>query len=172
MTNSQAIERWREIPNTGGAYEASSLGRLRSVARLNARGRNIKGKILSPAPAGRGYLQVTLYVNGKKKRKYIHCGVLEAFVGQCPEGMESRHLDGCMTNNKPTNLCWGTHIQNMRDRRAHGTDVGARKLTTTQVRKIKNRQFKQGDVAKLVKELVCDPKTIYNIRYGIHRKTG
>lgn len=59
--------------------------------------------------------------NGKQEQSPIHVLVALAFHGPRPDGMEVRHLDGVRTNNRPENLSWGTHAENMQDAIAHGT---------------------------------------------------
>lgn len=66
-----------------------------------------------------GYHAVTI-----KRRRYVHRLVLEAFAGPCPKGMECRHMDGNKTNNSAANLAWDTHVNNMADRKRHGTNRG------------------------------------------------
>jgi hypothetical protein len=58
---------------------------------------------------------------GKLRILYVHRLVLEAFVGPCPQGMECLHDDGNTSNNRLSNLCWGTRIENAKDRDRHGT---------------------------------------------------
>ncbi len=41
-------------------------------------------------------------------------------MGPCPLGMESRHRDGNPENNHKGNLLWGTHLENMADKKMHG----------------------------------------------------
>lgn len=41
--------------------------------------------------------------------------VCKTFIGDCPDGQESRHYDGDKSNNRLSNLSWGTHKQNMED---------------------------------------------------------
>lgn len=52
---------------------------------------------------------------------------MAAFAGPCPEGLEVRHLDGDPANNRLTNLCYGTHSENVQDSLRHGTHAQARK---------------------------------------------
>lgn len=59
--------------------------------------------------------------DGKQRATPVHVLVALAFHGPRPEGMEVRHLDGTRTNNRPENLAWGTHSENMQDKVAHGT---------------------------------------------------
>jgi hypothetical protein len=53
----------------------------------------------------------------------VHRLVLLAFVGPCPEGMETRHLDGVRSHNWRANLCYGTPLENAEDKERHGTVV-------------------------------------------------
>jgi hypothetical protein len=69
---------------------------------------------------GRGYPAVDLSRDGVKRKFAVHRLVLLAFVGPCPAGMETRHLDGVRTNNRLTNLCYGTPVENAEDKRRHG----------------------------------------------------
>lgn len=79
---------------------------------------------VSPMKTG-GYMQISLRTapNVFLKTK-VHLIVLAAFVGQCPEGMECRHLDGDPTNNRLSNLRWGTPEENTLDRIKHGKNRG------------------------------------------------
>jgi len=69
-----------------------------------------------------GYLMVTLYKNRKRYMRLIHRLVLEAFIGECLEGMECRHLNGDRADGRLSNLKWGTPKENSADRILHGTD--------------------------------------------------
>jgi hypothetical protein len=53
-------------------------------------------------------------------RRYVHHLVLEAFVGPRPKGMECCHWDDDATNNRLSNLRWGTRLDNMQDRIRNG----------------------------------------------------
>jgi len=111
-----------------------------------------------------GYEYATLTVKQKSKSFAVHKLILEAFAGQRPTGKEIRHLDGNKLNNNLSNLAWGTHAENERDKIAHGTlmkgDTHANsKLTVAKVREIKRRHAQgeqQQDIAK---------------DYGVHKAT-
>jgi hypothetical protein len=75
------------------------------------------GKKLKPIISKCGHQ----YIFIKRKKKWVHRLVLQAFVSECPEGMETRHLDGNPENNNLENLKWGTRLENANDRRKHGT---------------------------------------------------
>jgi hypothetical protein len=90
-----------------------------------------------------GYLHCGLYHNGHISWVLIHRLVLETYVGQCPEGMQTRHLNGNKQDNKLENLCWGSKKENMKDIVNHGTRVrhfgeknGQARLTEQDVRMI------------------------------------
>jgi hypothetical protein len=73
---------------------------------------------------------------------WVHRLVLEAFVGPCPEGLETRHLDGNPSNNRLENLVWDTHANNMADGIRHGTRPRGEshwqsKLTDRKVRQVR-----------------------------------
>jgi hypothetical protein len=72
----------------------------------------------------KGYLNFDLVDHGFYKTSKVHRVVLEAFVGPCPPGMEGRHAgDNNKSNNRASNLAWGTPLQNARDKDAHGTSA-------------------------------------------------
>ena len=63
--------------------------------------------------AGRGYLYVDLYNNGKKSRKYIHRLVAETFIPNIENKPYINHKDGNPRNNNYTNLEWVTPLENV-----------------------------------------------------------
>ena len=100
------IEEWRSIKGYKN-YEASNLGRIKSLDRLvNSRGsgkRIVKGKILKPFFDNNGYLMVK--PNGKPKR--IHQLVAIAFLNHTPDGTHKivvDHIDNDRLNNRVDNL--------------------------------------------------------------------
>lgn len=93
-------------------YEVSDQGQVRRAT--SGQGTRT-GSVLRPRPTHDGYLRVTLYDgSGKPKDKYIHCLVLEAFLGVVPEGCEGNHIDGNKANNRLGNLEYVTHAENVR----------------------------------------------------------
>lgn len=88
-------ERWRDVPGYGGAYVASSCGRIWSRR---------KGRLLKPSVAGAGYLRVGLPAgSGRTTSGYVHRMVCAAFHGAPASGEEVRHLDGDPKNNHAGN---------------------------------------------------------------------
>ena len=118
-------ETWKQIPGTCGIYEASNLGRVRSVDRLetqiNGRKYLRKGRILAAHKIKSGYLQVSPRVNGKPFERLVHRLVLAAFTGYFPQGLQVCHNNGNPLDNRIENLRWGTYSDNVYDRVKHGT---------------------------------------------------
>lgn len=93
-------ERWQAIPNYKGLYEVSSLGRVRS---LNYR-KTGKTQILKLVINKKGYLQVELWKEGKKKNYKVHRLVAEAFLENPQNLPQVNHLDENKQNNNVENL--------------------------------------------------------------------
>ena len=134
-------EHWVAIEGFNGLYEVSSEGRVRSLFD-NRRNARIFPKILKPGLV-HGYHQYVLMKHGKRHNLKAHAAVLRAFVGPRPEHMEARHLNGCRTDNRVSNLLWGTQKENALDRVQHGSCAGERnaraKLTEQAVAAIRLR---------------------------------
>ncbi len=115
-----------------------------------------------------GYHAVQLTRNKIPHYKTIHRLLLETFVGDCPLGCETRHLDGDKTNNHLSNLKWGTHLENVDDRAKHGTNPqgiknGKCKLRDRDVKEIRVRVDKGEKHRVLSKEFGVSQSVITNI---------
>ena len=122
----QIIERWKFIKGYEGLYEVSDFGNMRTYYSKN--GKNI---LEIPIPKSQfvdkdGYKKVYLYAKEREgaesKAKFVHKVVLETFFGECPEGMETSHLDGDCANNQLYNLVWESHADNNNRKKEHGTN--------------------------------------------------
>jgi hypothetical protein len=111
------MEKWCWIPGYEDLYRISEKSEVWSKPRTTTR-----GGVLRHIIGTRNYHWVTLTKDGKQRRFQVHRLILLAFEGPCPEGQEVRHLDGNPENNNLDNLSYGTHSENLRDRRKHGTD--------------------------------------------------
>jgi len=107
-------ERWLPVVGYEGAYEVSDQGRVRSVDRLvHRRGLvsiRLRGMVLRPALRD-GYLFVAL--SGTSHR--VHRLVLAAFVGPAAPGEVACHWNDDGTDNRLTNLRWGSRVTNAVD---------------------------------------------------------
>lgn len=83
------------------------------------------------------------------KRIKVSKLVLEAFYGPRPDGMECRHLNNRRDDDRASNLAWGTHKENIADKKRHGThQAGVKhamhKLTEAQVLAIRQAYIEGG----------------------------
>ena len=108
------------VPGTNGTYSVGDDGTVLSYAR-DPQGTALKGYAL-----GAGYRAVGIYAeeNAKPQTHLVHRLVCRAFHGPPPsdEHTDVRHLDGDKTNNRASNLAWGTRSENMRDAVRHRTE--------------------------------------------------
>jgi len=140
MANS-STETWLPVVGYEGSYEVSDQGRVKSIARTVDKGsrgvQQVKERLLSQKNK-RGYREVNLWINGKGRSEEVHRLVLQAFIGPRPDGCVCRHLNGTRSDNRLSNLQWGTPLENSADTKLHGMHVeGSRhpnaKLTEAQV---------------------------------------
>lgn len=121
----QGAEVWKVIPDFP-RYEVSNLGRVRSNCCKD--GRKVRF-ILKAMQRGDGYLYVVLCISDpetgrvKKKDKYIHRLVAQAFIGKCNKGRVVDHISGDRLDNRLENLRYASlsenqankHIQRFKD---------------------------------------------------------
>ena len=171
---------WREIPGYPG-YEASEDGRVRSAERECANyaptsrtgRRRVPAKELKPhLHAAKGRLQYTMSFDGSLVTRGAHVLVCLAFHGPRPPGQQVRHLDGDKTNNRASNLRWGTLRENKDDVIRHGVFKGERhpkaKLTAAEVAAI--RAAESHKAARAAHPHIS-PSHVGNIRGGRAWKT-
>ena len=116
------IEIWKDIPNYEGIYQASNLGRIKSLERIDVRGHRVKEKILKPSRDRYGYYQVILCKNSKLKAYRVHRLVWSAFNGQIPENMQVNHINEIKSDNRLENLNLMTCKENIN----YGTGIERR----------------------------------------------
>ena len=96
------MEEWRDVRGYEGVYKVSSLGRIKSIGNNQAR----KEKILKGNINSKGYLFVTLCLQGCRKQRTIHQVVAMTFLNHNPNGHKVvvDHVDNNKTNNSIYNL--------------------------------------------------------------------
>lgn len=161
---------WRPVALEpyGQHYAVSNHG---DVIRLTGGYRNAKaGRLLTQKLTQDGYLAVNLCVNGQARCFTIHSLVLVTFVGQRPDGYVARHLNGTRTDNRSSNLAWGTIQDNVDDRGRHGRHPrGMRcakaKLTNEKVIAIRQAHAAKTPVAEIVQAYGVSRGTIEKVIY-------
>jgi hypothetical protein len=146
MSADQSIKNivFKDIPGFPG-YRASSDGNIWSCWERVSVGKNshVLGNTwrkLKPRPKkGSGRREVSM---GRGNTKLVYRLVLLAFVGPCPKGKQCCHKNGDCTDDRRSNLRWGTPTSNAMDRHSHGTMLlgethPRRKLTEKAVREMR-----------------------------------
>lgn len=130
----------RPIPGYGG-YFADRQGQIWSAFKFRGGGYGRPGeqvntgvpqkRLKGRSRAADGRIRVTLRRDdGKFITRYRAHFVLFAYVGPRPEGMECLHGNGECTDDSPTNLRWGTSLENKADMVRHGTRQKGRQINT------------------------------------------
>ena len=164
--NDTEQEEWKDIIGYEGFYKISSLGRMKSLERIEKNGsggfRLRREYIVKTSLGKSGYLQVNLSLNGIKKNFLIHRLVLETF---CPIDIKKsvNHKDGNKINNRLNNLEWVTHKENT----SHAIDIGLIKSGEKHWRaKLTSEQI------DLIRELLKTQKSIDIARkFNVHKNT-
>lgn len=103
-------EIWRDIPGYEGYYQASSLGRIKSLSRtivVDGRfNRSYKERVLKERVGNRGYYLVNLWKESIQYTVQVHQLVAIAFLNHKPNGynMIINHIDFNTLNNRVENL--------------------------------------------------------------------
>lgn len=141
---------YRDIEGYPG-YQASSEGDIWSRHISGGKGGiGSTWRKLRPRPDKDGYLSVTLFRDSKRKTMKVSHLILQAFVGPRPDGMEACHYpDSDITNNRPENLAWLTHAENIQHKIEMGTIArgerhGMVKITEVEVMAIRRERRELG----------------------------
>lgn len=166
---------WRAIPGFPG-YFAHKSGTIYSGWYPTSKGRrfdfNHFHQLHSLPRKSDGYHKLTLTnADGNHEDVYVHQIVLLAFVGPCPENMESCHRDGNPSNNSFSNLRYDTRLNNAADRVQHGTGTrgithNTTKLTEQQVLEIRQRICNGGGDSSISRDYNVSRAAIWSIRVG------
>ncbi len=126
-------------------------------------------KLLKGCIKNNGYKEYGL-INNNHKKIYIlgHRLILLVFIGSCPQGLQTRHINGKKTDNALSNLCYGTPKQNGEDKIRHGTTMKGEKnnhhiLTFEQVKYIRKELNKGQTIINLAQKFKVHITAIYNI---------
>lgn len=118
------FEIWRDVVSYDGvfseAYQVNTNGDVwskdRHIIDKNGMRKLLKGQKLTPNEVAGGYLQVLLRYNENNKPILVHRIIASCFPEICGEwfpGAEIDHLNGNPSDNRPENLRWCTHTENI-----------------------------------------------------------
>lgn len=155
-------EIWKDVCGYEGYYQVSNLGNVKSLDRIDCRGRHLKGKIVPHFSEKDGYLIVSFCKNGIAKHFRVHRLVASAFIQNPHNLSEVNHKDENKKNNCAENLEWCNTKYNInygkRNQRVSEALSGEKtynhKLTEEQVKEIRStyqRRSKDFNAKKLSK---------------------
>lgn len=169
-------EIWLPIPSLKNQYEASDLGRIRSIDRvselINQFGpclRPIKGRIIRQTlnSGTCPYMTVSPCVDAVVKTKLVHLLIAEVFHPNPENKPQVNHKNGIKTDNRADNLERATRSENQIHSYAIGlaTHVGESntqsKLTEAQALEILRSSSRNSDLARY---FGVSPSTICDIQ--------
>lgn len=161
MAEEQCTVSYREVPGFP-EYRVGDDGSIWSRYQKKGKGRGNGGhwiigdkwNKLKPCP-NRGYLQTVIKRHdGKRFLVRVNRIVLLSFIGPCPDGMECCHENRDKSDNRLSNLRWGTKLANAEDKRRHGTmcrgeTLGLSKLKNGDIPEIRERHANGETVASI-----------------------
>lgn len=151
-------ERWKSVRGT--KYEVSTLGRVRNKK---------TGRILKPMMTGArrpgGQTAKVRFSTNPRIDYSIADLVLSCFVSVKPVDHVAMHKDDDRTNNKLSNLSWGTHRQNVVDMVRKGRG-GNQTLQLSQVQQIIARRNAGESGRQLAAEFGVSEQRICDIFKG------
>jgi hypothetical protein len=142
FTSASQNEIWKDIIGYEGLYQASNLGRIKSLPKWDGT-HYTKIKILKNRIHSHGYKIVTLCKNKNKKNHLIHRLVLLSFIGF--SNLQCNHKNGKKDDNRLCNLEYCTASEN----RIHAFKTGLQKpnyKTINEGEKSPNHKLKEKDV--------------------------
>ena len=137
-------EEWRDIPNYEGLYQASNLGRIKSLERIAKKEYNndriVKERIMNGTKNQDGYLKVHFKNKERNidKGLFIHRLVASAFIPNPNNLPQIIHIDGNKLNNNVDNLEWCTNLYNQQ----HAWKNNLHKPTIHKGKKVKQYDLK------------------------------
>jgi hypothetical protein len=172
---SNSNEQWKPVLGFEGAYEVSTLGRVRSLTRITrdcwGGTRTWPGRMLKPKPGKKyGYVNLRLHANGKSRSTSIHVLVAEVFVPNPENKPEVNHKNSDRTCNRATNLEWMTKSEQQHHAFKYGFKTGARgtrqwmsKLKEKDVREIRKQCAAGKPESQIARDFSICQQHVHNI---------
>ena len=158
-------EKWKAVEGYDGLYEVSDLGRVRSH-------KSGEWRVKKLHRTTKGYLQIDLYRDGKKKMCMVHRLVAQAFIPNDDETKtQINHRNECKSENKVSNLEWCTAQYNntyndLHRRRKHPKQYIHHQPIRDKVKELYRPELTYEQNFELLKEngISCSKSTVWLLR--------
>ena len=162
IPNGQPGIEYRLIPGFPG-YAAGDDGSIWSQ-RVNGKGTyfGLWHKLKPHLPRARAnqrslYQKVSLLFDGRSITRTVHTLIALTWLGPKPIDKQVRHLNGNKLDHRPSNLAYGTSLEDSDDRRRHGTIPngerhGRARFSISQINDIRSRYAAGEKQVHLAKE--------------------
>ena len=131
------MEKWKSINEE---YDVSNLGRIR-------RTKNNETKYLKPEVLKKGYLRVSIWENGVRKRMLVHRLVAQMFIpNKDKTKTQIDHINNNTSDNRVENLRWVTPKENVQ----HSIEQN-RFVTECKINAYKSRKISQEQIDRIIK---------------------
>ncbi len=175
---SEDSEEWRDIPGWDG-YQASSLGRIRSLdrTRIQLMPDGSMQPVLYPGRirklsqcATTKYIKVGLsnLQHGKRRTMAVHILVCSTFHGERPARHDVAHYNNDRTDNRASNLRWATRRENKADSIRHctvnsGERNGQAKITDRQCEAMRSARAQGASARELAAKYSLSQGHVFDI---------
>lgn len=123
------MENWKDIPGYEGYYQASTLGRIRSVERSVRHSEGVLRVRKSQIRLGsmrEGYHVISLSKNQVITGFYVHRLIALTFIPNPDNKPQVNHINSVRDDNRVENLEWATNSENQKHAFKHGFQRGRR----------------------------------------------
>jgi len=142
-------EFWLDIPRYAGLYQASNLGRIKTVKRHIVKNGGIAAIVQEKVRKlcfNNGYYKVILFNRGHGNSEWVHRLIAETFIPNPDNKPQVNHKLGIKTDNRASELEWATYAEDRLHAETvlnHKWDKGIRHRGSTH---IQSKKVKQIDV--------------------------
>jgi HNH endonuclease/NUMOD4 motif len=164
---------WKTVPEFD-RYEVSNMGGIRRKG-YHGSPSGYRKEVTYGTLDHKKYRRVRLRAAGKGYSRLVHRLVLTAFVGPCPTGMETNHVNGVRDDNRLENLEWVTPSQNVQHAydtlkrfRCYGERHGNSSLSEAVVTEARKRYSSGERICDIARALGA---TWESINYAVKRLT-
>jgi hypothetical protein len=172
----------KKIKEYGDLYEISNTGLVFSMGNGNSTNPNFnKERPLKIRKKSNGYMEVKLFLNGKRKYFLVHRLVALTFIDNPNKYSQVNHINGIKTDNRVENLEWCTAKMNIQHSIKTGLQVNKKSFDSICSKQVVQLSL-NGEFIKLwgsineVKRILnynsvgiincCKNKPRYNTAYG------